>query len=82
MAASPAIAFGLALRQAREARGLSQEEAATAGGIDRSYFGHVERATKVPTLNTVWRVADAVGLRPSQLFVQAERILAKGKQSR
>jgi transcriptional regulator with XRE-family HTH domain len=76
MAISPAEAFGRALREARERRGLSQEDAAAAGGIDRAYYGHVERATKVPTVNTVWRVAQAVGMKPSQLFAKAERILS------
>jgi len=76
MAISPAEAFGQALREAREARGLSQEEAALACGIDRAYYGHIERATKVPTLTTMWKVAEAVGLKPSQLIARTERILA------
>jgi XRE family transcriptional regulator, regulator of sulfur utilization len=79
MALSPAQAFGQALREARLRRGLSQEEAAAQGGIDRAYYGHVERATKTPTVNMIWRVAQAVNKKPSQLFSRAERILAKGR---
>lgn len=78
MAISPAEAFGQAVREARLKQGLSQEEAASAGGVDRAYFGHVERATKTPTVNMIWRVSQAVGRRPSQLFRRAEAILAKG----
>lgn len=72
----------MALREAREERGLSQEYAALAGSIDRSYWGHIERSSKSPTIGTVWRVASAVGVRPSQLFMRAERILDEGKRSR
>jgi transcriptional regulator with XRE-family HTH domain len=74
MAPSPAEAFGHALRDARKRQGLSQEEAASLVGIDRAYYGHIERASKVPTLTTVWKVAEAVGLKPSQLVARAERI--------
>ena len=76
MAMSPAEAFGQALREARLKRGLSQEEAAALGGIDRSYYGHLERASKTPTINMIWRVAEAVDANPSQLVRRTERILA------
>jgi transcriptional regulator with XRE-family HTH domain len=76
MPTSPAEAIGLALKETRLARGQSQEDAASAGGIDRAYFGHIERATKTPTVNTIWRAAQAVGVKPSELFVRAEQILA------
>lgn len=75
MAVSPAEAFGLAVREARLKRGLSQEEAASLGGLDRAYWGHLERASKTPTVNMIWRVSQAVGRRPSQLLARAEAIL-------
>jgi transcriptional regulator with XRE-family HTH domain len=74
---SPAEAFGQAVREARVKRGLSQEEAASLGGIDRAYFGHIERATKTPSVTMIWRVSQAVGRRPAQLFTRAEAILSK-----
>jgi XRE family transcriptional regulator, regulator of sulfur utilization len=77
MERSPAEAFGQALREARLKAGLSQEEAASLGGLDRAYLGHLERASKTPTISTVWKVAEAVEVKPSQLIARAERILAK-----
>lgn len=74
MARSPAEAFGIAVRQLRQERGLSQEAVALASGIDRAYFGHIERATKTPTLKTVWRIATALDTRPSELIGRAERM--------
>jgi transcriptional regulator with XRE-family HTH domain len=73
MARSRAQAFGDALRELREERGLSQEAAALTCGIDRSYFGRLERGQKTPTLNTVWRIADAFETQPSDLLARAER---------
>ncbi|HVD40219.1 MAG TPA: helix-turn-helix transcriptional regulator [Solirubrobacterales bacterium] len=77
MARSRAQAFGDALRQLREERGLSQEAAALACGIDRAYFGKLERADKVPTLTTLWKIADALDTLPSDLLARAERLLQK-----
>jgi transcriptional regulator with XRE-family HTH domain len=75
MARSRSQAFGAALRELREERSLSQEGAALACGIDRAYFGHLERATKTPTLKTIWRIADGFETQPSELLARAERIL-------
>jgi transcriptional regulator with XRE-family HTH domain len=75
MALSRSEAFGRAISELRVERGLSQEEAALASGIDRAYFGHIERATKSPTLKTVWKIADALEVQPSELLTRAERLL-------
>jgi transcriptional regulator with XRE-family HTH domain len=75
MARSRAQAFGDALKELREERGLSQEAAALACGIDRAHFGKLERAAKTPTLGTVWRIADAFQTRPSDLLARTERLL-------
>ena len=77
MALTPAEAFGLAVREARLKHGLSQEEAAAQGGIDRAYWGHLERATKTPTVNMIFRVSLAVDRTPAQLMRRAEAILAE-----
>ena len=77
MAPSRPQAFGEALRQLREERGLSQEAAALACGIDRSYYGKIERGMKSPTLGTVWKIADALEVQASRLLAQTERLTGK-----
>jgi transcriptional regulator with XRE-family HTH domain len=72
---SPSQAFGQAAREIRKEQGLSQEQAALDGGIDRAYLGHVERATKNATLPTIWKMASALGVPVSDLFARAEQIL-------
>ncbi len=74
MPRSRAHAFGDALRELREERGLSQEAAALACGVDRSYYGKIERGMKSPTLTTIWRIADGFGTQPSVLLSYAERL--------
>lgn len=75
MARSRSEAFGIAVRQIRIERKLSQEAAALGSGIDRSYFGHIERATKSPTLTTVWKIAEVLDVKPSELMRRAEQLL-------
>jgi len=36
-------AIGARIREVRRSRGISQEDAARLAGIDRSYFGRIER---------------------------------------
>lgn len=74
MALSRSVAFGKAVRQVRVKRELSQEDAALASGIDRAYFGHIERASKSPTLKTAWRIADGLDVRLSELAALAEEL--------
>jgi transcriptional regulator with XRE-family HTH domain len=79
MSLTPAQAFGMAVRETRQGVGLSQEAAALNSGIDRAYFGHIERATKVPTLTTIWKVAGALDVEPSALLARAEDLLKSGR---
>jgi transcriptional regulator with XRE-family HTH domain len=53
----------------------ARQVAALDGDIDRAYLGHIERATKNATLPTIWKMAKALGVQPSTIFVRAERLL-------
>ncbi len=53
--------LGERIRQARKAKGLSQENLALESDIDRSYIGGVERGERNPSLKTLCMVAKVVG---------------------
>jgi transcriptional regulator with XRE-family HTH domain len=74
MADSLTRAFGFAVGEVRTARGLSQDDLASAAEIDRTYVSQIERAIKSPTLRVLDQLAGALGLRPSQLVIRAEQI--------
>lgn len=61
------------LRAGQERPGLSQEALGDAAGLDRTYVSGLERATRNPTLATMERLADALGVRLSKLVAEAER---------
>ena len=68
----PEWAEGLArLRLAREARGLSLDDVAERTGMDRMVVSRIERAIGNPTINSIGRLAMAVGVRAVLTFEDA-----------
>jgi len=69
---SAARALGEAIRSARTERGYAQEAFAAHVGLDRSYFGAVERGEFNVTLATVLKIAGGLGVRASTLLRRAQ----------
>lgn len=69
--------FARRLRELREAQGLTQEHlAAAAGGMSRAFLGALERAEKVPGLETMDRLARALGVDVVDLLQPDDRTRA------
>jgi len=67
--------FGKVLREYRDRAGLSQEELADAAGLDRTFIGMLERGQRQPTLESLFKIADALQVAPQTLVARtaAER---------
>lgn len=68
--------FGAAVRAHRETAGLSQEGLALEAGVDRSFVSQIERGVRQPSLTTIWKLAAALGVAPSNLLLQVEKQLS------
>lgn len=66
-------AAGRAIRSLRRERGLSQEVLSGFAGIARTHLTMIESGTKQANFETIWRIALALELRPSQLVEYIER---------
>jgi transcriptional regulator with XRE-family HTH domain len=65
------IAFGRALREVRAERGYAQEAFAAHAGMDRSYYGAIERGEFNVSLGTMVKLAVGLDVRPSELLRRA-----------
>lgn len=72
MATDPRTVFGDRVRRLRKAAKLSRHIAAERGGISSNYWGEVERAEKVPSLETILSIAQGLQLPPAALFTDKE----------
>jgi transcriptional regulator with XRE-family HTH domain len=62
-------ALGQRIRQLRGEKGWSQEEFAEVCGVHRTYMGHIERGEKNLSFNSMTRVANALNVELSELFM-------------
>ena len=64
---------GKTIRALRKEKGLSQDVLSGLAGIARTHLTMIENVSKQANFETLWRLATALGLRPSELVVQIER---------
>ena len=74
--------LGQQIRRLREEKNLSQEEFAGLAGIDRAYYGGIERGERnVATINII-KIANALNVEVGELFpaLSALRRTTKGER--
>jgi transcriptional regulator with XRE-family HTH domain len=75
--ASFCTALGDAIRAERTRLGWSQEDLAERAHLNRSYTTDLENGRRTPNLDTLLRVAKALGMKPSKLLAAGEARLAR-----
>jgi len=65
--------FGKVLRKLREEHNLSQEKLAEYCDLDRTYISLLERGLRQPTITTIFKIAGALKISPSELVKLVER---------
>lgn len=59
---------GRVIQDYRESKGLSQEVVSGLADIGRTHLSAIERGTRKPTLETFFRISEALGIRPSRAY--------------
>ena len=65
-------AFGVVISKLRVQKGLTQENLSGLAGIARSHLAALENGEKTVKLDTMWRIADALEIKPSELIRRIE----------
>ncbi|MBN1444477.1 MAG: helix-turn-helix transcriptional regulator [Candidatus Omnitrophica bacterium] len=62
------LLLGKKIREMRKERGLTQEELAWKSGISLNFMGQIERGHKKPSIKTLKKISETLGIAPSALF--------------
>ncbi|MBO5212008.1 MAG: helix-turn-helix transcriptional regulator [Clostridia bacterium] len=68
---------GKVIQQYRESKSLSQEVVSGLADIGRTHLSAIERGQRKPTLDTLFKIADALNVEPHRLVKQIEDEMKK-----
>ena len=66
------VIVGKAIQRVREEKGLSQEVVSGLADIGRTHLSAIERGVRRPTMETLFRLADAMNIKASELVKRIE----------
>ena len=66
------FAVGKAIRDLRKENGISQDVLSGLAGIARTHLTMIENGTKQANFETLWKIALALDIRPSELVARIE----------
>lgn len=72
-----AIIVGKVIQRFREQKKQSQELVSGFAGIGRTHLSAIERGERKPTLDTFFKIADALDIKPSIIMAAIEEELEK-----
>ena len=68
---------GRVLAEYRERRGLTQDVLSGLAGLDRTHYSKLERGLRTPTLDTLFKIGQALDVPPHTILQRIEEALAK-----
>ena len=71
------VIVGRVIQRCREQKGLSQEVVSGLAGIGRTHLSAIERGARKPTLETLYRIGEALSMQPSALLAMIEEEMFK-----
>lgn len=72
------FAVGKAIRSLRKEKGISQDVLSGFAGIARTHLTMIENGTKQANFETLWKIALALDIRPSELVAKIEQEIENG----
>ena len=67
------VIIGSIIQKHREKKGLSQEVVSGLADIGRTHLSAIERGLRKPTLETFFKIAEAMSISPAELMKEIEK---------
>lgn len=72
-----AALVGQVIQSYRLRKGMSQEVLSGLAGLDRTHYSKIERGLRSPTLDTLFKIAQALDIPPSDIVRQIEQHISE-----
>ena len=73
--------IGKVIKEKRIQKGMTQDLLSGFAGIARTHLTMIENGTKQPNFETIWKIALALDLKPSELVEDIEAALSNATAS-
>lgn len=60
--------IGNVLRELRDSKGLTQEQLSGLAALDRTHYSKLERGLRSPTIETLFKIAQALDMKPHEII--------------
>lgn len=67
--------FGEILKELREQKDLSQQALADYAEMDRAYISKLERGISVPSIITIFKLAEVLKMKPQDIIQKVDKAL-------
>lgn len=64
--------IGLVIQKMRKEKGLTQEVLSGLAGLDRTHYSKIERGLRSPTIETLFKIAQALNVSPHEIVMEIE----------
>ena len=75
-----AALVGQVIQSYRLRKGMSQEVLSGLAGLDRTHYSKIERGLRSPTLDTLFKIAQALDIPPSDIVRQIEQQISESPE--
>ena len=74
------VLVGKVIQRIREKKRLSQEVVSGLADIGRTHLSAIERGERKPTLETFFKISDALSISPSELMREIEKEISQSSR--
>ena len=65
--------IGKIIKKMSENKGLTQEVLSGLAWLDRTHYSKIERGLRSPTIETLFKIADALDIEPHEIMIEIEK---------